>query len=720
MTSPGTYRAFISYSHRDKGWADWLHRSLEAYRLPAALVGRDTPFGPIPVRLAPIFRDRDELSAAPDLSTEVGAALEASMFLVVVCSPAAAASRWVNEEIIAFKRLHGDARVRAIIVAGEPFSGDPATECFPEALRHRFNAAGEITAEPAEPIAADAREQGDGRKFALSKLVAGLTGARLDELVQREQQRRNARMRALALGLGALVLVLSGLTWDALRQRNAARAAQAEAQFQRDEAQSLVEFMLTDLRQRLDAVGRLDVLESVGTRLSESYAKQELAKLDPDALGRRARVQLLLGEIENSRGNLDTALAQYQQAAATTAELLQRDPGDAQRIYDHAQSVFWVGQIAWQRGDADVAQAHFQQYHDYARQLVALDPANDDWQMELNYGLSNLGTLAMDQRDAAAAERYFHDALGVAMALLDEAPEDAERMVSAGISLAWLADALVRQTKLAEATRIREDEIALYRRWLATHPEDAVAKGLMATALYRLAQNQLNTGLAEAALATATRSVEMANALLAADTANIENVDRAVHARAILGEAYMHLGQEDSAEAALLQSIAAAESFMARKPDPVLSRGLTSSEPTLLLAQLYARRGNRPEAIRLFNQVIGHYRARLEQGESVDSVTQRRHCWALAGLARAAPAGRDGWLEIIALLGGAGSRLAPDAQTVLAEAYMSTGQDALARAIAQQLLGSGYRHPNFMALLGRFPKPLALTNSRLPPAANPA
>ena len=25
------YRAFISYSHRDSGWADWLHRALESY-----------------------------------------------------------------------------------------------------------------------------------------------------------------------------------------------------------------------------------------------------------------------------------------------------------------------------------------------------------------------------------------------------------------------------------------------------------------------------------------------------------------------------------------------------------------------------------------------------------------------------------------------------------------------------------------------------------------
>jgi hypothetical protein len=237
VDGPDGYRAFISYSHRDARWGEWIHRRLETYRLPKAIVGRETPFGPIPKRLSPIFRDRDELGAATDLSAEITAALQNSKFLVVICSPASAASRWVNEEIKTFKRLHGDDRVRAIIVDGAPYSGDPATECFPEALRFRFQN-GEMTDIRAEPIAADLRDGGDGRKFAVSKLVAGLTGAKLDDLVQRENHRRAQRMRALAAGLGALVLVLSGLTFDALRQRNAARLAQADAEAQRTVAES--------------------------------------------------------------------------------------------------------------------------------------------------------------------------------------------------------------------------------------------------------------------------------------------------------------------------------------------------------------------------------------------------------------------------------------------------------------------------------------------------
>jgi hypothetical protein len=56
--APLRYRAFLSYSHRDARWAKRLHGALEGYRLDKDLVGRETPHGPVPKALRPIFRDR--------------------------------------------------------------------------------------------------------------------------------------------------------------------------------------------------------------------------------------------------------------------------------------------------------------------------------------------------------------------------------------------------------------------------------------------------------------------------------------------------------------------------------------------------------------------------------------------------------------------------------------------------------------------------------------
>src|SRR5690348_15661484 len=114
------YWAFISYSHRDKAWGDWLHKALETYQVPARLVGRPGRDGPLPKRLYPVFRDREELPSSADLSNNINDSLTASRHLVVICSPRAAVSRWVNEEIIAYKRLGRADRILALVVDGEP------------------------------------------------------------------------------------------------------------------------------------------------------------------------------------------------------------------------------------------------------------------------------------------------------------------------------------------------------------------------------------------------------------------------------------------------------------------------------------------------------------------------------------------------------------------------------------------------------------------------
>src|SRR5688572_4994136 len=116
---PFRYRAFISYTHADELWAKWLHQALESYKVPKRLVGRDTPFGPVPQRLTPIFRDRDELATATSLGETLTIALKESACLLIICSRKAARSPWVNEEIKTFKRLGKAHRIFALIVDGE-------------------------------------------------------------------------------------------------------------------------------------------------------------------------------------------------------------------------------------------------------------------------------------------------------------------------------------------------------------------------------------------------------------------------------------------------------------------------------------------------------------------------------------------------------------------------------------------------------------------------
>ena len=122
MSEAHRYKAFISYSHEDEEIARWLHRALETYRVPRRL---RQAHGIRSERLAPIFRDREEFASSSDLSASIREALAASAALIVICSPAAARSRWVNAEVETFLEAD-DARVLCLMTGNESGAG---TDC---------------------------------------------------------------------------------------------------------------------------------------------------------------------------------------------------------------------------------------------------------------------------------------------------------------------------------------------------------------------------------------------------------------------------------------------------------------------------------------------------------------------------------------------------------------------------------------------------------------
>jgi len=225
-TASQRYRAFLSYSHKDSAWGNWIHGALESYRIPKELIGRATRLGPVPAKLRPIFRDRFDLAASHALGQTIDAALAASDNLIVLCSPASARSLYVNEEIRRFKLLGKTDRILALIVDGEPH--DPARECFPDSLKYKIDADGKTTTEAdLEPIAADARAHADGKDLAKLKLIAGLLGIGLDEIRKREAiaERRRRRIWMFLAGAmtGLAAVAFAGFWVAVLRTKDAER-----------------------------------------------------------------------------------------------------------------------------------------------------------------------------------------------------------------------------------------------------------------------------------------------------------------------------------------------------------------------------------------------------------------------------------------------------------------------------------------------------------------
>lgn len=528
----GGYVAFISYSHKDAAIGRWLHRKLEGYRLPRRLVGTEGEDGKVPARLTPIFRDRDELPAAGDLSARVRSALAVTRDLIVICSPHSAASPWVAREIATFRELHPDRPIFTAIVEGEP------DQCFPAALR----------ADGVEPLAADLRKEGDGRRLGLLKLVAGLSGVGLDQLVQRDAQRRIRRVTWVTAAAVAAMLVMALLTAFALNAR-------AEAQRQRTEAEGLVQFMLTDLRDRLRGVGRLDVLTSVNERALAYYRSQDLDNLPAESLERRARILQAMGEDDAKRGDLDRALAQYREAGRTTAALMAAEPDNPERIYSHMQSEYGVANVAEQRGDFDTAMAAYRRYRVAAEKMYRLAPTNPRYVGERAFADSNIGiALLKGMKRPAEARAAFERSLRGFQATAAIEPERTDWRVEAADALAWIADCYFEEKRYSEARAIRLRETAQKQALLRADPNNLTYKYALVTTARSLARIDIELG----ERARAERSLDEAGStldfLLRRDPQNVMWRDQAARLEADRAELYLDTGRGGDAAAALARA----------------------------------------------------------------------------------------------------------------------------------------------------------------------
>lgn len=595
------YMAFLSYSHDDEKDAAWLHESLEEFHVPKRLIGQLTDTGPVPKRLSPIFRDRHELAAASDLGEEIEEAMAASRFLIVLCSPTAAQSHWINEEIKCFKRLHREDRVLAVIIDGEPCASDipgrEREECFPPALRFHCDRKGRLTSQRAEPLAADLRDSGDGRHMGLLKTAAGLLGVGLDDLAQREAHRRQRRMTIITAGSVAGMLFTSGLAYTAIQARD-------EARDQRREADGLIGFMLGDLRQRLEPVGRLDVLDVVGARALAYYENQNKADLSDEALAQRSKALTLMGEIAASRGDLDGALRRYREALSGTAEALRRFPDDPQKMFDHAQSVYWVGSIAMAKGAIEEAGTRFRDYRRLADKMVAADPENPKWQLELVYASSNLGIVQQEQRQYRDAAETFQASVAATERLVARQPSNMEYHKLLSNSLAYLSDAQLGAGQIVPAIAQRQRQLSHLAPYLAQQHPDADLRQKAMIANMALSRMLFERGETPQALTMATTAVDLGKQLVALDPNNADWMGRSAATEVNQATLLLRAGRTGEAAASIARGCGMADQLVARNPDMTYWR-TAASQCLVLRAELAATNGDREQARALARQQFG-------------------------------------------------------------------------------------------------------------------
>ena len=503
-------------------------------------------------------------------------------------------------------------------------------------------------------------------------------------------------VRRHRLGVAAGAIVASALTVGigvALWEAN-------EAKRQRVQAEGLIEFMLGDLRKKLQPVGRLDALDAVGAQALAYYAAQDAGRLDADSLGRRARALHLIGEIAERRGSLDEALRVFQRAADSTGELMARYPRDGRRIFDHAQSVYWVGYIARRRGRLPQAEASFRQYQALAQQLTRLDANNLDWRIEVAYAAQNLGVLYLESSRSVQALKAFVDTRDTWAGIVGARPEHGFDLAN---TWGWIAKAREALGEFDAAVDAQRTKIGLLRK-MPDAGKNRDVQQLLANASYELGRLQLALGNYRLALRSGQEALEQFEGLVAADPANIEWLVHMTFARVRLAEIEIALGERSAARANVER--ATADTRRLQSTDATRNKWNIALVGSLLLHRLAL---TEPHALPL--QELEAFLASVKSAESAGKPldAEQTRIASTVELALGDLLARDGqpaaarshWQAAAERLQAPAAGGDLQAMTLLAQALLRRGATADARVLADRIEASPYRHPAYADLRRR-------------------
>jgi len=318
---------------------------------------------------------------------------------------------------------------------------------------------------------------------------------------QRARQRERRRMLALS-AIVALAILATGLGLSAM-------GAKRSAEMRRNEAESLMDFMLGDFADKLRPLGRLDLLESISGKAMQYLRGSDDEELSANALTLRAKGLQVIGEVARSRGDSKVAIDALNQANAILTRQHQAAPKDIQVLKSLGANAYWVGQMHKDHNDWEAAGAAWRDYLAYSDMLNSLEPENTEWLIEQSYAHNNLGSLAFQRGMPEQAVPEFKHSIELKQRVLGNKPDDRSIKSDLASSYSWLASAREAMGEFPEAQKLYAQEMQLISQLREHFPDEPMWARRHALAL----QHRATLSVALGQDASALRDYEEARQL---------------------------------------------------------------------------------------------------------------------------------------------------------------------------------------------------------------
>jgi tetratricopeptide (TPR) repeat protein len=247
------------------------------------------------------------------------------------------------------------------------------------------------------------------RRFLTGQLVSAhryTAAQRVGRFVRRHRA-------AVTIAVLAAIAFAAGSTFAVRRimhERDAADHERRVADTRRQAAEHLIDKMLSDVRARLQQIGRLDLLASLGTEIRTYYGTLATIRggVPADDVDRMAAAIELVGLAERDSGRLDEALATWMEARTTLATAAAASTGAPSRLQRTmvARLDFEIGTIHQQRGKIDEALAAYRQAKHQLAALLAEAPSDRSVLLVAADTHDRLGDL---QRNGGRVEEAFQE-----------------------------------------------------------------------------------------------------------------------------------------------------------------------------------------------------------------------------------------------------------------------------------------------------------------------
>jgi tetratricopeptide (TPR) repeat protein/tRNA A-37 threonylcarbamoyl transferase component Bud32 len=501
--------------------------------------------------------------------------------------------------------------------------------------------------------------------------------------LQRLAKRRVRRIRTGLVAFAAAVFLIAGAkyTIDVQRERTEAMRAQREAEYRRRQANDLVNFILRDIHPKLDAFGRLEIMDAASSEALAYFASIGTENISPREMAANSDAITGLGRVQISRGDFPNGLRTLQRAIDVDIRLAS---ATARSFYAEA-----LGKA----GRYTEAIAQFRAYAGIVSMLVHRDPKRFAIK-EAMVG-NQFGTFYDRIEDTGRALPQLERSYALLWPTMQAGPTKTS-VLEALIACNKAGLGLLKVGRLEDARRRLEGGRAFLESYLSRNPSDYTLYLLLAMHRENLTAVAMAQGDVPAAAAHAESELAIMERLIAFEPDNADWLRNQAIALRTVGRVARVKGDFANALASNAKGIAILEAARTRSNEKMLlSRELAVSETEQALSLLAA--GHERAAATSVDYAV----AILEPIKN-EIVAQRARGNALLvqGEARAALGDKNGsaaaWEDALRVLQPLDAiSLDPRIADAHASVLMLLGRVEEAKPLIDELAAIGYRNPEF-------------------------